>query len=193
KRALALAASGALSAPALAPGTASAHGLVGKQDLPIPRVLFAWAAAIVLVVSFVALSALWKRSRWESGVRERELLRFPRRLEVPCGVLGVALFGLGVYAGLAGTKEATSNLLPNLIYVLFWVGLPFISAVFGDVFRPFNPWLAIARASGWVVRRIGGDSVPEPLPYPERLGRWPAVVGILGFAWLELVYVDKDN
>jgi hypothetical protein len=190
---LALAATGALAAAALAPATASAHGLVGKQDLPIPRVLFAWAAAIVLVVSFVALGALWKRSRWESGVRERQLLRFPRWLEIPCGVLGVALFVFSVYAGLAGTKEATSNLLPNLIYVLFWVGLPFVSALFGDVFRPFNPWLAIARASGWVMRKVGGDAVPEPLPYPERLGRWPAVIGILGFAWLELVYVDKDN
>jgi hypothetical protein len=192
-RTLTLAAAGALAAAALAPATASAHGLVGKQDLPIPRVLFAWAAAIVLVVSFVALGALWKRSRWESGVRERQLLRFPRWLEIPCGVVGVALFGFSVYAGLAGTKEATSNLLPNLIYVLFWVGMPFVSALFGDVFRPFNPWLAIARASGWVMRKVGGDAVPEPLPYPERLGRWPAVIGILGFAWLELVYVDKDN
>ncbi|HEY7075094.1 MAG TPA: fenitrothion hydrolase [Solirubrobacteraceae bacterium] len=192
-RALAAAGAGALAAAAVAPATASAHGLVGKQDLPIPRVLFAWAAAIVLVVSFIALGALWKRARWEGGVEERELLRFPRWLEVPCGVLGVALFALAVYAGLDGTTEATSNLLPNLIYVLFWVGFPFASALFGDIFRPFNPWLAIGRATGWLVRKVGGDAVPEPLPYPERLGRWPAVAGIVGFAWLELVYVDKDN
>jgi hypothetical protein len=30
-------------------------------------------------------------------------------------------------------------------------------------------------------------------PYPEWLGRWPAVAGILGFAWLELIYVEHDN
>jgi hypothetical protein len=145
------------------------------------------------VLSFIGLAALWKRPRWEAGFKESEVFRVPRWLEIPCGILGVATFGLGVYAGLDGTQEATGNLLPNLIYVLFWVGLPFASAILGDVFRPFNPWLAIARASGWLVRRIGGDAVPEPLPYPERLGRWPAVIGILGFAWLELVYVDKDN
>ncbi|HEU0318194.1 MAG TPA: fenitrothion hydrolase, partial [Solirubrobacteraceae bacterium] len=28
--------------------------------------------------------------------------------------------------------------------------------------------------------------------YPAWLGRWPAVVGIFGFAWLELVYENKD-
>src|SRR5205085_867837 len=30
-------------------------------------------------------------------------------------------------------------------------------------------------------------------PYPERLGRWPAVAGILGFAWLELAYLKKAD
>src|SRR5215207_1834791 len=44
---------------------ASAHGLVGKQDLPIPRWLFAWAATVVLVVSFVALAVLWRSPRLE--------------------------------------------------------------------------------------------------------------------------------
>jgi hypothetical protein len=182
----ALVASAALPAPALA------HGLVGKQDLPIPRWLFAWAAAIVLVVSFVALAALWKRARWEDAAPARRLLRVPRWAEPLCGALGIAIFALGIYAGLAGSKDAISNLLPTLVYVLFWVGIPFASALLGDVFRPFNPWLAIARGVGWTARRIAG-AVPEPLPYPERLGRWPAVVGIFCFAWLELVYTNKTD
>jgi hypothetical protein len=57
---------GTLAAVAALPATASAHGLAGKQDLPIPRWLFAWAAALVLVISFAALAALWTRSRWET-------------------------------------------------------------------------------------------------------------------------------
>jgi hypothetical protein len=32
-----------------------------------------------------------------------------------------------------------------------------------------------------------------PLRYPERLGRWPAVAGLLGFAWVELVYVNRTD
>jgi hypothetical protein len=35
----------------LVPDGALAHGIVGKTDLPIPRWLFAWAAAVVLVIS----------------------------------------------------------------------------------------------------------------------------------------------
>jgi hypothetical protein len=45
-----------------------AHGLVARSDLPIPEWLFGWAAAMVLVVSFVALAILWPEPRLE---RER--------------------------------------------------------------------------------------------------------------------------
>ena len=63
-----------------------------------------------------------------------------------------------------------------------------LSVAFGDVFRAFNPWRAIARAAGGVFKLVAGQSAPPPLTYPERLGRWPAVAGILAFVWLELVY-----
>jgi hypothetical protein len=185
-----------LAAGALAlalPATASAHGLVGKQDLPIPRWLFAWAAAVVLVASFVGLAVLWATPRLQDVV-ERRRFDVPLALEVLAGALGVAFFVFCIYAGYAGTQAATANILPTVIYVFFWVGIPFLSVVFGDVFRAVNPWLAIGKAAGWVVRRTGaaGEGV-DPLPYPARLGRWPAVAGVLVFAWVELVYTDKDD
>jgi hypothetical protein len=175
------------------PASASAHGLVGKQDLPIPRWLFAWAAAVVLVASFVGLAVLWATPRLQAVV-ERRRFSVPRVLEVVAGALGVAAFVFLVYAGFKGTQAATANIGPTVIYVLFWVGIPFVSVVFGDVFRAVNPWLAVGKATGWVVRRTGaaGEGV-EPLPYPARLGHWPATAGILIFAWVELVYADKDD
>src|SRR2546423_4131864 len=55
----------------LAPTIAVAHGLVGRADLPIPEWLFGWAAAVVMVVSFVALATLWQEPKLEqdSGFR----------------------------------------------------------------------------------------------------------------------------
>jgi hypothetical protein len=35
--------------------------------------------------------------------------------------------------------------------------------------------------------------MPEPLAYPERLGYWPAAVGVLAFTWVELAYVKRDD
>jgi hypothetical protein len=180
----------ALAAALALPASASAHGLVGKQDLPIPRWLFAWAASIVLVISFVGLAVLWPKPRLEVP-RERRILRLPVQLEVLSGLIGIAIFMIVVYAGLAGVQTSTANLTPTVVYVLFWVGIPVLSVLFGDVFRPFNPWLAIGRGTGWLVKRLGAGA--DPLPYPVRLGRWPAAFGILAFAWVELAYTDKAD
>jgi hypothetical protein len=176
------------------PATASAHGLVGKQDLPIPRWLFAWAAAVVLVASFVGLAVLWATPRLQD-VAERRRLDVPRVVELVLGLAGVAFFAFCIYAGYAGTQASTANILPTIIYVFFWVVIPFASVVFGDVFRAVNPWLAIGKAAGWVVRRTGaaGADGAEPLEYPRWLGRWPAAIGVLIFAWVELVYSDRDD
>jgi len=164
-----------------------AHGIVGRADLPIPAELFAAAAAVVLVVSFVALASLWSEPRLEQeGVRR--LFAVPRALEVVPGALAVAAFALVAYAGLAGTDAEQDNLAPTAVYVAFWIGIPFASLLLGDVFRLISPWRAIGRAAGWVAGRVAGDALPEPLPYPERLGRWPAVAGILGFGVCELVW-----
>jgi hypothetical protein len=192
RRRLAIAATLALSAALALPAAASAHGLVGKQDLPIPRWLFAWAAAAVLVISFVALAVLWPRPRLE-GIRERPVLKVPAALEVLCGVLGVAAFVITVWAGFAGSQTATANLAPTVVYVVFWVAVPFTTVVLGDVFAAFNPWRAIARGTAWAYGRLRRGDAPAPLTYPDWLGRWPAAAGILLFAWVELVYVNKDD
>ncbi|HET6507658.1 MAG TPA: fenitrothion hydrolase [Baekduia sp.] len=194
KRRRALSALCAVGLALSAPATASAHGLVGKQDLPIPRWLFAWAAAVVLVASFVGLAVLWATPRLQE-VAERRRLDVPRVLEVLSGTVGVAFFAYCIYAGFAGTQAATANLLPTVIFVFFWVVVPFAGVVFGDVFRAVNPWLAIGKATGWLVKRTGaaGADGAEPLAYPTWLGRWPAAIGILIFAWVELVYADRDD
>ncbi len=192
----------ALGIGLLLPASASAHGIVGRADLPIPAWLFAWTATAVMVGSFVALWALWSKPRL-ARPPGRPLLHVPRVLEWLCGAVGVAIFGLVVFAGLAGAQNFTSNLAPTSIYVVFWVGIPLASAFLGDVFRAFNPWRAIARLVGWLLTKRGsaGSAGAGPLAwgglvragYPARLGRWPAAGTLVAFAWLELVYPSKDD
>jgi hypothetical protein len=166
---------------------AEAHGLAGRADLPIPREFFGVGAALVLVVSFVALGALWNEPRLEH-IRERRLFPAPLVLDVVLGTLGVAAFAVTAYAGLAGTEIERDNLAPTVVFVAFWVGVPFASLIFGDVWRLLSPWRAIGRAAGGIARRFGGDEMPEPLPWPERVGQWPAVAVIFGFAVCELCW-----
>ena len=182
----------AAAAAAVSPAPALAHGIVGRADLPIPRWLFAWAAVVVLLVSFAALATLWPRPRLQEP-RLRRVGHVPVAVDVACGVIGVLLFGLVVYSGLAGVQTPAANLAPTFVYVVFWVGLPVASLLFGDVFRAFSPWRAIARASAWLAARASRGPLPAPLEYPTRLGYWPAIAGVFGFVWLELVYANNDD
>jgi hypothetical protein len=189
RRAAAALAAASLAAVAL-PASASAHGLAGRTDLPVPSWLFAWAASIVLVLSFVGLAVLWQKPRLEEA-QERAGLRIPRAVDVVLGAFAVAVFVLVVYAGLAGNQTATANIEPSFIYVIFWVGLVPVSAVLGNVFEWLSPWRALARAVAWVATRTKISHTTRP--YPERLGHWPAAVGIVAFAWVELVLVNRDD
>lgn len=175
-----------------APDAALAHGGVGREDLPIPKWLFAWAATAVLVASFVGLAVLWPRPRLERPA-ERRVAAIPRLLDPLAGAIGVALFALVVFAGFAGDQTATNNLAPTFIFVLFWVGLAVVSPIFGDVFKALNPWRAIARAVASVAGKLSQGRLPAPMAYPARLGRWPAAFGILAFAWVELVYSGRGE
>ena len=169
-----------------------AHALASRQDLPIPAWLFAWAASIVLIVSFFALSAAWRKPQFEDEHRRplgdhlsSALLSLPA--QILCGAIGVFLLGVAVYAGLRGTEAPDRNFALTFIFVTCWLGFPFFSAIFGDLFRPFNPWRAVGRAFGGAFARLAGQR-PAHLAYPERLGRWPAAVGLLAFVWIEVVY-----
>ena len=175
-----------------------AHGISVRTDLPVPEWLFWWAAAIVLVVSFVGLASLWpeprlQRPAWRPLPGEIGRTLASRPVEIVCGAIGIFLFALTVYAGFEGTQSTTANWTPIFIYVIFWLAFVPLSLLFGDVFRAFNPWRAIGRTVAWVARTVSRSELPEPLAYPAWLGRWPAAVGIFGFATMELVVSDGDK
>jgi hypothetical protein len=172
-----------------APASASAHGLAQRENLPIPQWLFGWAAAVVLIVSFFALAALWPRPRLEPEpwrpLRAGRVLGSPA-WDVLLGLVGVGLFVVVVLAGYIAGGAALDNLAPTFILITFWVGLVFASVLFGDLFALLSPWRAAGRLAGWCVRAVTRRE-PRHLAYPERLGRWPAALVILGFVWIELV------
>ena len=175
---LAVLAGVAAAAGAVAPAAAEAHGLVQRTNLPIPEWLFGWAAAIVLVASFAALAVLWPTPRlqqpgWRPLPGGLGRVLGSRPVEVVCAAIGVGLLVVVVLAGYTGKGSALDNLAPTFILIDFWVGLAFLSVLLGDLFRAFSPWRAIR--------------LPGVRPYPERWGRYPAALALLGFTWVELV------
>lgn len=161
------------------PAVADAHGLVQRQQLPIPQWLFAWASAAVLVISFFALAVLWPQARleqdgWRPLPGGRVLASVP--VQVACGTVGVVLLIVTILAAELGSETALDNWAPTFVMIVVWVGVVFASMLFGDLFRAFSPWRALGRLLPTLDR-----------PYPARLGRWPAAIGLFVFVWIELV------
>ena len=175
-----------------------AHGIVGRTDLPIPEWLFGWAAAVVLVISFVALAVLWPQPRLQDGGFVALPSSMSRALtsrvtDVLCGLIGVALLGLIVYAGFSGVQVPMANFASEFVFVVFWTGLVGVSVLLGDIFRAFNPWRALGRFVAWISQTAAGGQMPAPLKYPRRLGYLPAVAGLFAFTTLELVAAEGST
>jgi hypothetical protein len=169
-----------------------AHGIGGRQDLPIPLSLLLAGAAIAVVASFVALSMLWRRPRLRGAAAGRPLpIAVQRVADHPATraalrLSGLALAAFTVIAAALGPNDG-SNPAPWLVYVVFWVGLIPASLLFGPVWRLVNPLRTVHRGIAWLV---GGRPL---LTLPDRVGYWPAAAGLFAFTWLELVSPDPDR
>ena len=122
---------------------APAHGVGSREDLPLPFTLLLVGAGLALVVSFVALGMLWKQPRLDA--RDGRLLPMPVALALD----SAAIRGLFVILSLAITawtllalvfgKDNANNPVPSVVYVWLWVGLAFLSMVFGGIWRLRQP------------------------------------------------------
>ena len=192
-----LALGGIVLATFAVPDAADAHGLGAVKDLPVPLWLFYYGGAIVLVLSFAALGALWRKPRLEGRADGRPLpeplQRFllSRGLRIVAGTVSFAVFLIVLAACFLGEQDPRVNLGPTFIWVVFWLGLVPVVVVLGNVWRVVSPWRAAADAAAWLTGR-GGQGWSST-PYPERLGRWPAALLLFLFTALELAYDSPSD
>jgi hypothetical protein len=162
------------------------HGFGVRYDLPISLALYLYAAAGVVVVSFVMV-ALFAGDRVGARAisyprRESRLLTrigrtpYPRAVGGAIGVLGLLAI---IVTGLFGSQQPTRNPAEYLTWIYFWAGLVILSGLVGNLWVLLNPWAAIYDVT--LGRR------PRPVrTLPEWLGIWPAAVAYFLFAAFEL-------
>ncbi len=174
----------------LAPNRALAHAFGARYDLPIPLSLWIAGAGAVVAVTFLLLALFVRREQRDHGAWRLDIGALPGlgALAHPMvrGLLrglSLALFALIVVVGLWGPQTTIKNLAPVLVWVIWWVGMAYLAALFGDLWRLVNPW-NVAFGAAESVFGLAGRRVRR---YPPWLGAWPAVALFLGFAWLEIV------
>ena len=169
-----------------------AHGVGSRQDLPLPFTAVVIGAAVALVVSFVALGALWHEPRLgrDDGIplpRWAAALLDSRVLRAVAVVLTLALTAWTLTSLVLGRDDA-NNPVPYVVYVWLWVGLAALSLVLGPVWSVVNPIRWLHRGISRVARLDPDSALTDWSP-----GYWPAAFGLFAFTWLELVAPDRTT
>jgi hypothetical protein len=171
-------------------GTTLAHGIGGAKDLPISPELAIAGAVAALTVSFTVLAIAWRNPRYDARTSGRlappwlaAVVDSPA-YRIACRVLGMVVFLWGALAAVLG-RDVLTNPVFGMFYVWWWVGLVPASLLLGPVWKAISPVRTINAA---FAKLSGSDPDRGVFEYPERLGYWPAAVGLFAFVWLELVY-----
>ena len=178
---------------------AYAHGFGERYDLPVPLWLYLAGAGAAVALSFAVIGFFL---RGTTGLRDYPHLNLLRwhvgralihpAIVLPIKVASVALFVLVIVAGLIGDPGPINNLAPTLVWVIWWVGLAYASALVGNVWALINPWKITFEWAEGVHRHLDLEGeLSFHLPYPGRLGVWPGLLLFLGFAWAEIAYTES--
>jgi hypothetical protein len=163
------------------------HAFGQRYDLPASLALYLYAAAGVVVISFVMIVALASDQVGDSALeyprRRSRMLTAAARSSLPRllgGMVGVAGLLAIIVSGLFGSQNAIRNPAEYLLFIYFWAGLVIVSGLAGNLWFLLNPWAALYDLAARVI-----PSFPT-IALPERIGIWPAVAGFFAFACLEL-------
>lgn len=163
------------------------HGVGGAKDLPIPAEYAIAGACAALTVSFVVLALAWRKPHFAdspTGVVDEGGAPGGPVVGTVLRLVGFAFFLYVAFAALFG-QDSLINPVFGVFYVLLWVGIVPLSVAFGPVYRALSP----VRTINLLLAKVTGSDPEGGLrQYPERLGYWPAALGLLAFLWMELLF-----
>ncbi len=157
------------------PLPAAAHGFGGRSDLPVPLGVFVVATALALVATFVALFLRPQVAITPPAAAGRRL----GGLWTALAILGALFLALTVVTGIAGVDNSSRNPAAVIVFIGFWLLIPFTAALVVNLYPALSPW---RRLPEW----LGLEAAERP-DLLDRLGYWPATAVFLAFTWFELV------
>ena len=186
---------------ALATTPVYAHGVGDRYDLPLPLSYFAAGGAAAVALSFVIVGLVVKRESRVVSYPRFNLFRyswiesfFNGPFLWPVKTFSVFLLGLVIAAAFAGTNLPEGNFSPAFVWIIWWVGMGFFVALFGNLWALVNPWkISFAWLEAVYRWALPGKRFGLGWGLPARWGVWPAVILFFCFAWVENAFADSAN
>ena len=185
---------------AVALGSFGTAGFGQRYDLPLPLTFYLGGAGLTVILSCALLVAFVRRSPEGAGYPRVDLLAIaPGRWLASPWVVGalrlltVLGYLLVLAAGFFGNQSPFRNFVPLGVWALWWVGMSYVSALVGDLWRVTNPFETIFAAAESAYARLRGKPLARGRVLPPWIGAWPAVALYFAFQWMELVWDGTDS
>nr|WP_205738872.1 hypothetical protein [Halonotius pteroides] len=178
----------AIGAPLIAllsePAIAHAAALRGStSSVEVPTWLFLTTGGGTVGASFLLASFVTDRAFMRSVHDWGFTLPAPGRLVSLGGQLvGIAVVAATVGIGYLGPETGYRNLAILTVWVGWWGGYVASTYLIGNTWPVLNPFRTVASLLPSLDR-----------PYPDRLGAWPSVAGLLALIWVEVVSPLADD
>ena len=165
------------------PGAVAAHASNATYASRLPLAVYLVGAALTVTLSFAFV--IVRDVRAAPPVLDAPASTPPAWLRYALRAIGLLGWGWIIAQGIAG-GSSDGDVATLFLWVYGWVGLAIVCAVIGPAWQFLDPFSSLHDLAAALLRRLNvqGWAVAD---YPERLGRWPAVIGFATFVWLELV------
>lgn len=157
-----------------------AHAFGQTYTLPIPFWLFLFAAASVVILSFVIIALLFGERTQEESKRSG----LDKNLGVVASIgkaIGVFALILTIVAGVGNIGALSFSI--TFFWVIFLLGFTYITAIFGNLWSFMNPFRALFEFA----EALFNKRHKPLLQYPRWLSYYPALLTFFGIIWLELL------
>ena len=174
----------------LFPAPASAHSFGKLYNLPVPFWMYLYGGAAAIAASFVIIGFFINKTKINdsypvfniSKIAIVKIFTATWFLKV-LRIISVFLFLLTILTGFFGSDIATYNFNMTFFWIIFVLGLMYLTALIGNVYAVINPLKVMVE---WVENLIG-DKIDGFIEYPKKLSYYPALLFYILFIWIELL------
>ena len=168
---------------AILPGAAFACALPPSVILTLPTGMYIAGAAVTVGLTALLGAASARLPEFAPRLVYQGPGRFP--FVSTSYVAFLAFLGL-LLVGFFGATDPMHNLLTLVFWTGVWIALPLASMIFGNLWAGMSPWLAMVRIARALLAWRGSVGL-------ARFGHWPAVAGLFGFSWFQIISMAPDD
>ena len=151
--------------------------------MTLPTGAYAWGAGLTIAMTGLLAMASQRVPRARAVLIHQGPLWLPKEVGSYIGLVAfILLLGIGAF----GPRDPYHNLWTLSFWAGIWVVLPLASVLFCNLWQRFEPWGGLVRSLRLLLGWQGQIGL-------SRLGHWPAVLGLAGFSWFQMVSLAPED